>query len=224
MFRWIALVTFLYCLPVQSSPHLFNKPADTPQSRYIIDVMTQVYANLGLELRIVEFNHRSSLVAANEGLLDGQLGRVVEVEAQYPNLIRIPVPIFDFSLQLVAKCADCQLDSLEKVVVADGYQAIESYLTNHPFNQQLFKVKSISTQLNLLSQHKVDGALILDFHIPAELKTRYKQEWVFTNLDTFSVYHYIHKKHAPLAAELEKELQRLTDNGTLAQLKAKYQI
>lgn len=224
MFRWIALIAFLFCLPVHSSTHLFNKPADTAQSRYIIDVMTHAYNNLGLELRIVEFNHRSSLVAANEGLLDGQLGRVIEVEKQYPNLIRIPVPIFDFTLQLVANCSSCEMASLNKIVVTDGYQIIESYLEKHPYHQQLLKVKNITTQLNLLSQQKVDGALVIDFHIPPQFKSQYENKWFFTDLNTVSVYHYIHKKHAPLASVLEKELQRLTDNGTLAQLKLKHQI
>lgn len=224
MFHWLAVFALLICSPVWSAPFLFNKPADTPQSRYIIEVMTQVYSNLGLDLSIVEFNHRSSLVAANEGLLDGQLGRVIEVEDQYPNLIRIPVPIFTFSLQLASSRKDAELNDIEKMVVTEGYQAIDTYLAKHLYKKQLFKVKNISTQLNLLSQHKVDGALVIDFHIPPVFKEQNQNVWYFRNLNTVQVYHYIHKKHASLAGSIEEELLRLVTNGTLSELQLKYNI
>lgn len=224
MLHWFAVVILFLCSPAWSASFLFNKPADTPQSRYIIDVMTQVYSNLGLELSIVEFNHRSSLVAANEGLLDGQLGRVIEVEQQYPNLIRIPVPIFAFSLQLVTSRESAELNDIEKMVITEGYQAIDTYLAQHLYTQQLFKVKNISTQLNLLAQRKVDGALVISFHIPPAFKEQNQNVWYFRDLNTVKVYHYIHKKHAPLAVEIETELLRLIANGTVAEMQLKYKI
>jgi ABC-type amino acid transport substrate-binding protein len=156
--------------------------------------------------------------------LDGQLGRVIEVEEQYSNLIRIPVPIFEFSLQLVSTVQDCEINDIEKMVITEGYQAIESYLSTHPYNQQLFKVKNITTQLNLLAQSKVDGALVLNFHIPQEFKIKYKNTWYFKDLNTIPVYHYVHRKHENLADSIEKELLKLTANGTIAELKLKYNI
>ncbi|MFK3872395.1 hypothetical protein [Pseudoalteromonas rhizosphaerae] len=58
---------------------LFNRPADTPQARYVIELMTLAYKELGYDVHIIDFNHQSALSAANNGTLDGQLGRVASI-------------------------------------------------------------------------------------------------------------------------------------------------
>ncbi|CCQ09865.1 Uncharacterized protein, containing periplasmic binding domain [Pseudoalteromonas luteoviolacea B = ATCC 29581] len=203
---------------------LFNKPADTPQSRYVVEIVTLAYRNLGIDVQIVEFNHKSALVAANEGQLDGQLARIPDVETMYSHLVKVPVPLFNFNLQKIAKCALCTLGDIDKLVITEGYPIIEQFLEKMPFQGDLFKVKNFKTQLNLLQQEKVDGALAIDFHIPESYRVSMQESWHFENVEEVETFHFIHEKHKELVDELAKQFSSFSHNGTMQALKQKYGI
>ncbi|MFC3031148.1 hypothetical protein ACFOEE_01240 [Pseudoalteromonas fenneropenaei] len=223
LFAWLLLLSIgVPAATPTTSPMLFNQSADTPQSRYAIELMTQVYQNLGIGSKLIDFNYQSVLVAANEGILDGQLARVASVATQYPNLIQIPVPLFSFHLTLVSSCKTCTLAQLPNLVVVSGYPVIESYLAEHPYPGQLVEVQNISTQLNLLHQEKISAALMLDFHVSATQYDRLQAKWSFRYLKHIDTYHFVHNKHQALVPAITAELQRLKDDGTMAQLRAKH--
>ncbi|XQF89519.1 hypothetical protein ACOBV8_11330 [Pseudoalteromonas espejiana] len=65
---------------------------------------------------------------------------------------------------------------------------------------------------------------MLDFVLPKanlELPETCMQKQL---LNTFSLYHYIHKKHAELAPKLLAALKKLNNNGTTQALRAKYNL
>ncbi|WP_235591205.1 substrate-binding periplasmic protein [Pseudoalteromonas sp. H105] len=200
----------------------FNRPADTPQARYVIELMSIAYSNIGYELEVIDFNHQSALAAANNGILDGQLGRINSISQQYKNLNVVNFPLFEFNLILLKNCDTCRFEQLNNIAIQAGYPAAKSYLDNNPFIGEVIRVKSVTAQLNLLAQKKVDGVLLLDFL----LKSKHPR----FDISTFSAdvlvpirsFHFLHKRHKELIPFLEQQLTLLEEDGTVNQLRDKH--
>jgi ABC-type amino acid transport substrate-binding protein len=203
---------------------IFNRPADSAQASYALALLTLAYKELNYEVHIIDFNRQNALLAANNGVLDGQLGRDISIEANNKNLIRINYPLFDYKLLLFKNCQPTTLDKLDNVAVLSGYPVQHHYLNEHKFSGNIIEVKNITTQLNLLAQHKVDGAIMLDFVLKADNFSLPETCMQTQLLSTFSLYHYVHKKHAALVSKLLNTLNKLHDNGTSRALRAKYNL
>lgn len=203
---------------------IFNRPADSAQASYALALLTLAYKELNYEVHIIDFNRQNALLAANNGVLDGQLGRDISIEADNKNLIRINYPLFDYKLLLFKNCQPNTLDKLDSIAVLSGYPIQHHYLNEHKFNGNIIEVKNITTQLNLLAQHKVDGAIMLDFVLKADNFSLPETCMQTQLLSTFSLYHYVHKKHAALVSKLLNALNKLHDNGTSRALRAKYNL
>ncbi|AYM85642.1 MULTISPECIES: ABC transporter substrate-binding protein [Pseudoalteromonas] len=203
---------------------IFNRPADSAQASYALALLTLAYKELNYEVHIIDFNRQNALLAANNGVLDGQLGRDISIEADNKNLIRINYPLFDYKLLLFKNCQPNTLDKLDSIAVLSGYPVQHHYLNEHKFNGNIIEVKNITTQLNLLAQHKVDGAIMLDFVLKADNFSLPETCMQTQLLSTFSLYHYVHKKHAALVSKLLNALNKLHDNGTSRALRAKYNL
>ncbi|ALU42813.1 substrate-binding periplasmic protein [Pseudoalteromonas rubra] len=202
----------------------FNRPADTPQARYVIELLQTAYQQLGYKLEVVDFNRQSALIAANNGALDGQLGRIHGVTQAYPNLLQVRFPLYTFNLQLLSRCLSCSFEQLDSLVIQSGYLVSNQYLDSAPFNGQLIEVKNNITQLNLVIQGKVQAALVVDFHLREHLAEMDLETFKIDTLLTIETYHYLHIKHKALIPRLEEALHTLAEKGTVAMLKAKYQI
>ena len=203
---------------------IFNRPADSAQASYALALLTLAYKELNYEVHIIDFNRQNALLAANNGVLDGQLGRDISIEADNKNLIRINYPLFDYKLLLFKNCQPNTLNKLDSIAVLSGYPVQHHYLNEHKFNGNIIEVKNITTQLNLLAQHKVDGAIMLDFVLKADNFSLPETCMQTQLLSTFSLYHYVHKKHAALVSKLLNALNKLHNNGTTRALRAKYNL
>ncbi|MBE0367165.1 type 2 periplasmic-binding domain-containing protein [Pseudoalteromonas aurantia] len=203
---------------------IFNRPADTPQSRYVIELTRLVYKNIGYDIKIIDFNYQSALVAANAGVLDGQLGRVDGASQQYPSLIKVDFPLLSFNLQFLSHCQTCSILDAQSIVIQASHLAPKAYLGKQNYLGELIQVKSNSTQLNLLTQKKVSAALVIGFHIK-EYKEKLQKLGIFsTTLDKINLYHYLHEKHAHLVPRIMTSLIDLDKKGTVSMLKNKYGI
>ncbi|KPZ52723.1 ABC transporter substrate-binding protein [Pseudoalteromonas sp. P1-25] len=203
---------------------IFNRPADSAQASYALALLTLAYKELNYEVHIIDFNRQNALLAANNGVLDGQLGRDISIEADNQNLIRINYPLFDYKLLLFKNCQPNTLDKLDSIAVLSGYPVQHHYLKEQKFNGNIIEVKNITTQLNLLAQHKVEGVIMLDFVLKADNFALPETCMQTQLLSTFSLYHYVHKKHAALVSKLLNALNKLHNNGTARALRAKYNL
>lgn len=202
----------------------FNKPPQTPQARYVIELMGMVYHALGIELRLEEFNHKGSLIAANAGNLDGQLARVASVEVEYLNLRRVDHALFQFNLQFLSLCSFCELKELSSLTIRSGYPVATAYLAEHHIQAYVIDVKSAVTQLNLVMQEQVEGALILDFHLKPHLKNINEETLQIKNLAVIESFHFVHKRYEHLIPLIKAKLEEFEREGVIQMLKTKYQI
>lgn len=218
------MLFFSFFVSADSEKIIFNKPADTPQSRYIVDIMTLAYKELGVDVALIDFNKDDALIAANEGILDGQLAKIPGLSHTYQNLLRIDVPLLDFDLKLISFCDDCTLSDMPSLVIHSTYPAAAKYLESNPYHGQLYKVKSVSTLLNLLMQRQVSAALVIGFYLDPYMQKLQNADVKFTTVHSQSVFHYIHHKHRHLAPALSETLEQFKNSGKMQELKSKHNL
>ena len=207
-----------------SYSYTFNRPQNTQQANYTIELLQLAYADMGFKLNIVDFNRQNALFAADNGMLDGQLARDISIESAYKNLIRVNYPLFKFNLELYKRCEPSSTKTIDSVAIISSYPVQQRYLDSIDFQGKVIEVKNNNTQLNLLIQQKVQGALLIDFAmanktIPPSLGCYEKQV-----VATYPLYHYLHNSHADIVPQLEATLDKLHNNGTVAKLRSKYNL
>ncbi len=222
----LTLLLLFFCLSSNANTHtlIFNQPADTPQARYVIELLTQAYREIGYEINIIEFSHQKALEAANQGFLDGQLGRINDVKEDYPNLLKVDFPLFDFNLILLKNCQICRYPKMNSLAIQSSYPAAQSYIEQHHFKGDVIKVRNITAQLNLLTQKRVEGAILLDFMLLTKHPNFNQQAFHKELLMPMQSYHFVHKRHKELIPKLTAVLKTLEQNGTIKLLKSKHNI
>ncbi|WP_404341048.1 substrate-binding periplasmic protein [Pseudoalteromonas mariniglutinosa] len=220
----VVLVCFSFASKVLAQQLIFNRPVDSPQAYYAIDLLTRAYKPLGYKVHIIDFNHQNALSAANDGILDGQLGRIADIALNYENLLLVEQPLFEFNLVLLKNCHQCQYQQLESVAIQAGYPAAQRYLETHQFDGEIVTVKSLTAQLNLLIQKKVQGIILLDFMLFTKHPQFALHNYHKDTLQPMNSYHFLHKRHKDLLPKLQQQLITLQENGTVRLLKAKYNL
>ncbi|MBH0026890.1 MULTISPECIES: transporter substrate-binding domain-containing protein [unclassified Pseudoalteromonas] len=220
----LLLVNLFFIAPCFSHQYnlTFNRPQSTPQADYALELLKLAYADIGFKIHIIDFSRQNALLAANNGVLDGQLGRDISVEENYENLIRVDYELFKFDLVLYKNCLPRSLEQLDSVAIVDGYPVQEHYLASTQFAGNIIKVKSMNAQLNLLAQQKVQGALMINFIMQNNDLPTPQGCFEKEVLSTYPLYHYLNKRNKNLVEKLKMSLINLTDNGTVYALRAKY--
>ncbi len=220
------VASLLFSMSAASQQHIltFNRPQSSPQTNYIIELLTLAYHDIGYTLHIIDFSKENALVAANSGVLDGQLGRNISIESHYRNLQRVDYSLLTFNLMLYQQCIPTPFAQLPSITVLTGSPVQSFYLQEMQFAGDIIRVKNISTQLNLLLQQKVAGALLLDFSANTEVVYAAHTCMQTQRLTRYSLYHYLHKRHNQLQPKITQALIKLHSNGTVYALKAKYNI
>lgn len=219
---WLLLGNLFFSSVCFSNSFTFNRPENTPQANYVLALLKLAYADIGYKIHIIDFNRQNALFAANNGVLDGQLARDISVEDNYKNLIRVDYELFKFNLELYKSCEPSLLLKLSSIAILAGYPVQSRYLKDVEYRGNIVKVKNINTQLNLLTQQKVQGVLLLDFVVANKSVPSPRGCFEKQRLNTYPLYHYLNKSHQHVTAQLQHALTKLHNNGAVLALRAKY--
>ena len=81
-------------------------PFTTPDGRGFLDAIAgEAFRRAGVRLRLVKLPAERALLNANAGVEDGDLVRIAGLEAQYPNLVRVPEKLLDWEFAAFGKDA-----------------------------------------------------------------------------------------------------------------------
>lgn len=176
------------------------------------------YNHIGYNIRLMSMPYARSFYESNRGvILDGELARTEVAGHKAPDMIRIPVPIDESAAAVFtndphfypAKWADLQG---KRVDVLKGTSIIIGRLGDIPYN-------TISTleQAFLRLESGRSDALIAPGSIAQEVLNTMSISGVYRvspNLETWLVYHYIHKRHESLVEPLTQALQQVMQHQT----------
>lgn len=58
------------------------------------EILHRAYTRLGIDVEMVGMPWKRALLASNNGIFDGEVARIPVIEDLYPNLVRVPVPLY----------------------------------------------------------------------------------------------------------------------------------
>lgn len=199
-------------LPKQKNTVLtFNKPVDTALSRNLIERLKNAYQAIGIDIRIIEFNHANSLNAANDGVLDGQIGRVYGISEDYPNLVPSQTPLLSLKLVMITNkgtCEECNPLRLSPLSHNKSYPFASKYLKQLNYQGELISVSNLNSQLTMLRQGNIKGVLVLQYRLQHLLDEKTLRSFDTHLVSEKPIYHYLHKKHATILTALDTQLQQ----------------
>lgn len=180
-------------------------------------LMHQAYAELGIKMQLELMPTERAVLEMNRGeLLDANLAATRVFEKNNPDLLRVPVPIYQIELCVFSH--NPQLNITEwsqllpyRVVMLKGMYAVHFRLEQMP-GQQIEAVMSIEQALRRLELGRNQLAVLPKFEAEAMLnKLQLKKVRALTpSLAVMPAYHYLHPKHQSLVEPLAIVLSRLT--------------
>lgn len=196
------------------------------QSKKILEA---AYLQLNIVIDITTLPAIRSLREANDGTFDGELVRISTIERDNPNLIRVPTPIGTYKISPVVLNAPSQdlssfaalRESGLRIGTLMGMRAVVDQLEGF----QLETPKSQGALFKMLADDRVDVVLLPTGYLaaamtslPLTLREALQSAVELSPVQVSPVYHYLHKKNSALVASVDRELQKLTRNGTIKRL------
>jgi polar amino acid transport system substrate-binding protein len=182
-------------------------------------ILSEAYARLGYEIELQGYPAERALLMANDGLVDGEAGRVSVVEQSYSNLIRVPTPLYINRIAILT--TDTEVDPKKgwgqfqncRACIRNGYKFLESRVKG----KHRHMVSSYEKMLELLRNKRVDVGLAEFFDILPVLNkvgmggVRMLCEPMASN----PMFHYLNKRHADLVPKIDAVLRDMTAEGRL---------
>lgn len=194
-------------------------------------VLLQAYKKLGIKVSLTRLPVKRSLVEANNGHYDAELGRVAESEKEAPNLLRIKQPIGEISYHAyVMPSSDLTTVNSWSALKQSGLQigarmgvripevALGDALTN--------RIASHEAMLTMLTVGRLDVAIGTSATTRATLAAMRQKNVprmdevveVSPPLQVQSMYHLVHKRHAALVGPLNAVLKKMEADGSIARI------
>ena len=182
------------------------------------DRMKVVYERSGLEAEFVALPHNRSLISANSGAVDGDVGRVPSVQEKYPNLRRVNVKLMDLNGAVY---------TVRKDIEAFGENTLTEYRVGYVLGVQWAQKKmtgleattanSYTALFDMLIQNRVDVILATEASAEAVIRDLGERVSGLRKLQPFvfsaPIHHYVHKKNEKIIPRLEQTLTELLEDG-----------
>lgn len=226
----LKLTVFVLCMYPAFLPakdHVtFSTIENSPYATISERVMRIAYNRLKLDMSILNLPAKRALITSNAGTIDGELYRIKNLQLKYKNLIMVPVPIGKLEGIAITWNKDIQIKewedlSSQNVCFRGGVKFAEAGLNN----MKARAVSSNSQLFNMLKKKRCDVIVIARItSIPMVkdfIKTQ-KTQLYQTVLQTYPLYHYLHKKNEHLQPELTKVLQQMQQEGIMEETRSQF--
>lgn len=196
-------------------------PEVDPASTTAETIVTEAYRRLGITMQLERMPAERSLLSANNGEVDGELFRRLGIEQQYPNLIRVPVPLMTYEIVAFAKSGgtrprfkDWQGLQPYTFSYVRGVKIIEQFTGGMQGQPVTTAVQAFAMldrgRVDLVLANRSSGlAALLALGLSGV-------EVLDPPLASFPVFHFVHKKHERLVPGLTGVLQQLEREGFAA--------
>ncbi|MGL1904167.1 MAG: transporter substrate-binding domain-containing protein [Fibrobacterales bacterium] len=190
---------------------------DLPIVKMGEELVSYIYDLLGYEIVVKRLPAKRALQESNEGMVDGELGRVEMIMNNYPNLVKIDEPLTLIAISVFTRKNEtrfCNLDSFSQsnVGIARGLVTIEDMT----IGMKRSITNSIVSALGMLVHKRVDTVIFLQLEGYMLLKQLQYESSIFVcpePIKRFKAYHYLHKKHEHLIKRFNQKVAELKKNG-----------
>ena len=183
-------------------------------------VLTLAYAKLGIELHFIPMPPKRTEYMWETKQLDGISVRVFDPYLHHTIKVNVPIT----STEIAAFVRDKNLPIKKyldlkpyRVGFAKGFTIFEDRLKEIPTTDPATDQRTL---FKLLAIGKTDVVVDASYSQCAVKKLELEKEifMLEPTLEKILGYHYLHARHQHLIAKLEKELKKLTDDGTIQRI------
>ena len=184
------------------------------RSSLMIDIehkLRLAYRQLGYQISLTQLPSGRSLSMANAGMYDGELFRIESAATDFPNLIKVPVPLASIELKAFTQAsrplpANWQQERKLRIGMVRGFRLAMDY----PVSGQVVLVTSAQQAVQMLLQDRIDVLLDDEATVRAVLGPEFARVQMANEvLASAELFHFVHKKHQALVEPLTTTLQKL---------------
>lgn len=219
------ILTLLLQHPATANEQLiFATVLDSQDNEMATAALEAAYQRLGIDISVSYLPAGEALQRANAGELDGEVQRIDGISRSYPNLVQVPIPINYIQGAVFSKNPDLNLHGwyglkpfriglVKGVLFAEkGTRGMQTRVTDT--YAQLIDLL-LTDQIDLMVVPYVNGLVSIREH------PRGGELHLNGILETFLLYHYLHKKHEQLVPAITKVLKAMLLDGTITDLRRK---
>ncbi len=179
---------------------------------------SQVYKKAGLQAEFTPMPLNRSLISADEGLVDGDAGRVPSIEESYSNLRRVNVKLMDLKGAVYTSHPDItkyhdQLLKSTRIGYVLGVRWAEKLLAGI----ETTTANTYASLFKMLAEGRIDIAFATETSANAALEKMEKEniKQLHPFIFTAPIYHYVHKKNANIIPKLAAAASELNQPTAL---------
>jgi polar amino acid transport system substrate-binding protein len=182
-------------------------------------ILMEAYKRLNIKIKFIYLPAGRSLWSANNGISDGEAVKIMGIEKTYRNLLMVKIPLTYDALPVYTKDVSFTVSGWQslkpyRIAYQRGVKIIERNLKGVPIEG----VATTEQAFMMLAHNRVD-LVIADANQAADLLPNYPDiKMLSPAVDSFPVYHYLHKKHADLVPKLEAVLQQMIADKTIKRI------
>lgn len=177
--------------------------------------LEKAYAAIGIEVKFVNMPGELALIESTHGSMDGEIVRTVLIEKDYPQLLRVPVPLYFFSVSTIVRNEPgATAPTLEaarnsaRVGVVRGIKATETLVSGWP---NLTLANNLESGMKMLQAKRFDVLVTPTESAMAAMQSNNMAIDAFKirTVMTIPTYHYLNRNNAALVPAIGAELSRL---------------
>lgn len=209
-------------MPVLRINDTNEPPFTTADNRGFLDaVVGEAFRRAGVKLKLIKLPAERALRNVNAGIDDGDLARIAGLEAEYPNLVRVPEKLMDWEFAAFSRnpALPARWETLRGLPVGHirGWKIYERELAGAPYVVTAEDTAQLFRQLQL---GRIDVALYarwqgLDLLQREGLSEVHMLEPVLARREMFL---YLHKRHAARVPQIAEALRAIKAEGLYARL------
>ena len=209
-------------MPVLRINDTNEPPFTTADNRGFLDaVVGEAFRRAGVKLKLIKLPAERALRNVNAGIDDGDLARIAGLEAEYPNLVRVPEKLMDWEFAAFSRnpALPARWETLRGLPVGHirGWKIYERELAGAPYVVTAEDPAQLFRQLQL---GRIDVALYarwqgLDLLQREGLSDVHLLEPVLARREMFL---YLHKRHAARVPQIAEALRAIKAEGLYARL------
>ncbi len=185
-------------------------------------VVQTAYGQMNIVIEVDWQPPARALVSSNSGRLDGELSRIDELSATYPNLVRVGIPVNFIEATVFKSRSKKSILTWEdlatkRVGMVTGVKFAENALAALP----AVKVSSYDSLFKMLQSDRFDYVVAPRTVGMAYLRQSGDQllDYQFPPLERIPLYHYLHEDNRHLVPALESVLQKMTQTGEIERIR-----
>jgi len=169
------------------------------------------YRQLGYQISLTQLPSGRSLSMTNAGLYDGELFRIDSAATEFPNLVKVPVPLATIELKAFTLASRLlpthwQQEQKLRIGMVRGFRLAMDY----PVAGNVVLVTSAQQAVQMLLQDRIDVLLDDEATVRAVLGPEFSRVRMAPEvLAGAELFHFIHRKHQDLLKPLTDALLQL---------------